>query len=303
MAPLRVLVTGAGGQTGGIVVRKLLERGSDVFTPRAVVRSPESETKLRENLGDLAKGLEVVQGDITKPESLGAAFTDIDALVVATSGMPRLNKLSLVGVIFKKIFTLGMMEAKPSFYFDEAQSPEQVDWLGQKAQFDAAKEKGVKHVVLVSSMAGTKPEHFLNAQMENIVLWKRKAECYLMNSELKYTIIHPGGLLPHFGDKKPAPGGRRELVVGVDDKLMDDAQKRGMVPREDVAEVCVECMLNPDVSQGRSFDLGSGPETETEHKLDIKALLATLDGANCAYTGADADFKGSSDKARNCPGC
>lgn len=29
----------------------------------------------------------------------------------------------------------------------------------------------------------------------NILLWKRKAEQYLMSSGLKYTIIHPGGKL------------------------------------------------------------------------------------------------------------
>jgi hypothetical protein len=38
----------------------------------------------------------------------------------------------------------------------------QIDWLGQKVQIDAAKSAGVKQVVLVSSMGGTDPGHFLN---------------------------------------------------------------------------------------------------------------------------------------------
>mmetsp|Transcript_93521 Transcript_93521/g.166377 ORF Transcript_93521/g.166377 Transcript_93521/m.166377 type:complete len:301 (+) Transcript_93521:77-979(+) len=300
MAPLRVLVTGAGGQTGSIVVRKLLERGREAFVPRAVVRSDASEAKLKESLGDAAAKLEIVQADITKTESLAAAFKGMDALVIVTSGMPRLDKSSLVGVIFTKIFTLGMVSRKPSFFFDEGQGPEQVDWIGQRDQIDAAKAAGLKHVVLVSSMAGTKPDHFLNTQMENIVLWKRKAECHLMSSGLPYTVVHPGGLLPHFGDKKPAPGGVRELIVGVDDKLMDDKSK-SMVTREDVAEVCVECLAAPEVSAGRSFDLGSGPETEKHQAVDLKALLATLGGKNCVYTDADAAFEAPpSDKTRVC---
>ena len=37
-----------------------------------------------------------------------------------------------------------------------------MDWVGQRNQIDAAKAAGVKHVVLISTMAGTKPDHFLN---------------------------------------------------------------------------------------------------------------------------------------------
>lgn len=70
----------------------------------------------------------------------------------------------------------------------------QVDWVGQKAQIDAAKAAGVKQVVLVSSMGGTDPENALNKLGDgNILQWKRKAEQYLMASGLTYTIIHPGG--------------------------------------------------------------------------------------------------------------
>ena len=73
----------------------------------------------------------------------------------------------------------------------------QIDWLGQKAQIDAAKEAGVKKVVLISSMGGTDENHPLNKLGNgNILIWKRKAEEYLINSGgLNYTIIHPGGLI------------------------------------------------------------------------------------------------------------
>ena len=91
---------------------------------------------------------------------------------------------------------------------------QQVDWLGQKAQIDAAKAAVVKQFVVVGSMGGTQPENFLNTLGNgNILLWKRRAEQYLVESGVPYTIIHPGGLLD-------AKGGERELMLGVDDKLL-----------------------------------------------------------------------------------
>ena len=73
----------------------------------------------------------------------------------------------------------------------------QVDWLGQKAQIDAAKEAGVKKVVLISSMGGTDENNPLNKLGNGrILIWKRKTEEYLIDSKaFEYTIIHPGGLI------------------------------------------------------------------------------------------------------------
>lgn len=280
-----------------MVVRKLLELastpGSPIGVVRGLVRSAESGKRLEESLPH-PKGLEIVVGDVTDAESLEAAVKGIDALVILTSAKPQISKLSIARMLALKLVTLTLASAKPSFWYPEGQGPEQVDWLGQRAQIDAAQAAGVRHVVLVSSMCGTKPEHFLNTQMDNIVLWKRKAECHLVHSGLPYTIIHPGGLLPHQPGDPPAPGGRRQLYVAVDDDLLKEdgfSNPKAMVPREDVAEVCVRCLLDPEVSMNRSFDLGSGPEDEGEiFKGDLKALLATLEGKNCAYTEADAAF-------------
>eukprot|EP00976_Prorocentrum_cordatum_P107033 1194573-Prorocentrum_minimum.AAC.10 len=73
-------------------------------------------------------------------------------------------------------------QARPDFYFDKENMPEQVDWLGQKLQIDAAKAAGVKHVILLGSIAGTKPDHFLNQMGKDARLleWKRK------------VFLHPG---------------------------------------------------------------------------------------------------------------
>lgn len=54
----------------------------------------------------------------------------------------------------------------------------QIDWLGQKVQIDAAKAAGVKQVVLISSMGGTDPNHFLNTMGSNgNILQVRGKQC------------------------------------------------------------------------------------------------------------------------------
>lgn len=72
-------------------------------------------------------------------------------------------------------------------------------------------------------------------------LWPRKAEEYLIASGLTYTIVHPGGLLD-------APGGKRQLVLGLNDELT----KREMrsIPRSDVAQVktCRRRVVAPSYS-------------------------------------------------------
>jgi len=173
---------------------------------------------------------------------------------------------------------------RPVFGFPNGQ-PEQVDWLGQKAQIDAAAACGPDtHVVICSSMGGTDPSNMLNGlgrtalddgktEGGNILLWKRKAEKYLIDSGLPYTIVHPGGLLNE-------AGGKREIVIGVDDER-DEGERS--IPRDDVAEVLVQALLVP-AYRGRSFDIRSKLEGEGEVTADFAALLEKLGGRNCDYS-------------------
>ncbi|KAK6140255.1 hypothetical protein DH2020_026053 [Rehmannia glutinosa] len=95
-----------------------------------------------------------------------------------------------------------------------------------------AKAAGVKQIVLVGSMGGTNLNHPLNSLGNgNILVWKRKAEQYLADSGIPYTIIRAGGLQ----DKE---GGVRELLVGKDDELLQTETRT--IARADVAEVCIQ---------------------------------------------------------------
>lgn len=69
---MKVLVTGATGFLGGHLVEELVKEGYEV---RALVRRVECAAHLRE------LGIEIVVGDLTRPETLGPATKGVDAVV------------------------------------------------------------------------------------------------------------------------------------------------------------------------------------------------------------------------------
>lgn len=242
-----VLVTGAGGRTGQIVYKKLKER-SDQFTGRGLVRTEESKQTIRGSD-------DVFVGDIRDVDSLVPAIQGIDALIILTSAVPRMKPGS------------DPARERPQFCFEEGAYPEQVDWIGQKNQIDAAKAAGVKQIVLVGSMGGTNPNHPLNSLGNgNILVLKRKAEQYLADSGIPYTIIRAGGLL----DK---PGGHRELIVGKDDELLQTETRT--VPRADVAEVCIQA-LKFEEAKSKAFDLASKAEEAGTPTTDFRAFFSQV---------------------------
>mmetsp|Transcript_8757 Transcript_8757/g.25223 ORF Transcript_8757/g.25223 Transcript_8757/m.25223 type:complete len:331 (-) Transcript_8757:188-1180(-) len=274
---MKVLVTGASGRTGSLVVKKLLERKDD-FAVQGLVRSEKSAEKLMKETGIGQDA--VCMGDITEgSEGLKKAMEGCQAVILCTSAIPQLIPWSIFPVIWAKI--TGQEGVRPQFKFPEGQEPEKVDWVGAKVQIDAAKESGVKKFVFVSSMGGTQPDNFLNTMGNgNILLWKRKAEEYLIQSGLEYTIIHPGGLTLD-------EGGARQLVLGVDDTLIgpDVPRDRRRIPRADVAELCVQSLLLEE-AVNRSVDVtskepGKGPPT-----TDFQKLFAEM-SSNCNYSVAN----------------
>jgi uncharacterized protein YbjT (DUF2867 family) len=97
--------------------------------------------------------------------------------------------------------------------------------------------------VLVSSAGVTRPGRpginldeeppavKLNDQLGGILTWKLKGEESLRNSNISYTIIRPCALTEE-------PGGK-ELIFEQGDNI------RGKISRNDVAELCVECLQQP----------------------------------------------------------
>ncbi|KAG9454657.1 hypothetical protein H6P81_007561 [Aristolochia fimbriata] len=243
-----VLVTGAGGRTGQIVYKKLKEK-TDQFIAKGLVRTEESKEKI-------GGADDVYVGDIRNADSIAPAIQGIDALIILTSAVPKM----------KPGFDPSA-GGRPEFYFEDGAYPEQVDWVGQKNQIDAAKAVGVKQIVLVGSMGGTNLNHPLNSLGNgNILVWKRKSEQYLADSGIPYTIIRAGGLQ----DKE---GGVRELVVGKDDELLQTEIRT--IARADVAEVCIQALLIEE-SKFKAFDLASKPEGTGTPTNDFKTLFSQI---------------------------
>lgn len=164
-APQVVLVAGATGQTGRLVVQQLL---ADGYVVRALARDP---AKAKETLGDK---VQYVQGDVREPATLGAAFEGVDRVICA------IGARSATG--------------------DE--SPEAVDYNGVKNLAAAAAAAKVKQFVLVSSRAVTQENHPLNRMFGDVLKWKLKGENALRASGVPYTIVRPGGLLNGPGGQK-----------------------------------------------------------------------------------------------------
>lgn len=251
-------VSGASGQTGLLVVQKLLAR-PDEYQPVALVRSEEGADTLC-SIGVPRSSIHSV--DITKTEAstLKDALTGCRALIICTSAVPERVPSEQPG--------------PPTFVWKHGQTPEQVDWLGQKLQIEVARDLCLEKVVLVSSMGGCNKDHMLNKIGDgNILQWKRRAEQYLMASGMSYTILHPGGLV---NDK----GGERAFILGVDDQLLNNSHRT--IPREDLAELCVNCLAVP-AATNRSVDVITGPAGEGKPTWDFQGLFAAMP-QNCDYT-------------------
>ena len=75
---MKLLVTGASGHLGHLVVESLLERGVPASDVVAIARTPEAIADLAE------RGVEVRRADYNDPASLEAAFAGIDRLLLVS---------------------------------------------------------------------------------------------------------------------------------------------------------------------------------------------------------------------------
>lgn len=144
---------------------------------------------------------------------------------------------------------------------DPANGPEFVDYQGVRNLAEAAAAGKADQMVLVSSSGVTHKDHVLNRMFDNVLIWKGKGEDALRASGVPYTIVRPGGLTNK-------PGGQDGL------RFEQGDEGTGVIPRADVARVCVAALAAP-AARNRTFELYGAPPPPPK---DWNALFSGLAG-------------------------
>eukprot|EP00898_Chlorokybus_atmophyticus_P003703 jgi/Chlat1/4333/Chrsp29S04488 len=227
-------VVGAGGKTGSLCVQEALRHG---YRARAVVRDPSKYA------GKFEPDAEVVAGDVKSPATLSQALDGAKGVIFAASA---------------------------ASYFDAYN----VDYKGLEAVANAAKERGLDRVVVVSSMLVTPKNRWNPIRLIlNNVKWglmdnKFRGEEALRKSGVPYTIVRPGGL----SDDPPKGLGAVKVLQG------DTGSGGGRISRADVAKVCVEALAEP-TAKNITLEIMGKPGVQEVSAADMvtpSAFFSTL---------------------------
>jgi uncharacterized protein YbjT (DUF2867 family) len=262
-----VLVTGATGGVGQLVVAELLSQGFRKV--RILTRNTSKAERM------FSHNIEIAIGDMREPATLAAAVTGVSYIIccAGTTAFPSAKwefpvKPSLVEWI--KLFT------DPKYAIAKANnSPSKVDAEGV-SHLVAAAPSHLKRFVFVSSCGVLRSDQFPFKILNTfgVLDAKQKAEQTIISSGLPYTIIRPGRLIdgPYTSYDlntllKAKTGGKLGVVLGTGDTLV------GQTSRIDVAAACAKCIQN-DYCQGKVFEIinqGARPSV-----IDWDTLFSSL---------------------------
>jgi uncharacterized protein YbjT (DUF2867 family) len=150
-----ILVVGATGRTGRMIVDRLLDQG---LTVRALVRDEARGRAM------LPPGVQLFVGDVRRPHTLAEPIAGAGAMIVAAS---------------------------PGTAHDN--SAEMVDYFGTANLVRQATAADLGLLVFVSSIHATRAAHYLDVEASSLG-WKARAEELVRSSGIPYCIIRPGWL-------------------------------------------------------------------------------------------------------------
>jgi uncharacterized protein YbjT (DUF2867 family) len=215
---MKVAIAGGHGKIARRLTRLLKRNGDEVVS---IIRNPDHADDVRADGGEPVV-VDLERDDVDK---VAEAVESTDAVVFAAGAGPGSGP----------------------------ERKETMDYGGAVKLIDAAKQRGVGHYVMVSSM-GADP-NASNGQMAPYFRAKGKAEEALRQSGLPYTIIRPGGLTEDPGT------GHVRVAPHVD---------RGTIPRDDVALTLFELLKRVAEPEGITFELVEGPD-------EVRDALAKLE--------------------------
>lgn len=160
-----VLVIGATGRTGRLVVSELLSRHQKV---RGLTRNAKRAREIN-------PAVEWVQGDLREVATLQGILTGVDRVVFA---------------------------AGSGAFRDPTNIPEQVEFRGLAVLVDLGVAAKVKHLTMMSSAGVGHADPDATEGFAAVMRWKSDAESYVRNSGLSsYTIVRPSALSDEPGQR------------------------------------------------------------------------------------------------------
>ncbi len=229
---MTILVTGAAGFLGNQTVKKLVELGHPV---RALVRK-RAKAALR--LADVAERIEIVEGDVTRPESLTPAMRDVSAVI------------HTVAIAMEK----------------GGQTYESVNYQGTVNVLNAAQAAGVKRFINISQNGASSelPYRFLAS--------KGRAQEYVAASDMGWTALRPSAI---FGpqDEFFNTFARLLKITPLVFPLIGGGKAEFQpVSVYDVVAAALRC-LDDDSTIGAELTLG-GPEALTLGEIERRVMAA-----------------------------
>ncbi len=226
-----IAVTGGSGYVGSHIVKRLVELGRPV---RALVRSRQHAEKE----GRL-KGLSVdlVEGDVTRPDRLGPAFDGATAII------------HTVAIAIEK----------------GGRTYEEINYQGTVNVVEAARAAGIRRFINLSQLGADPnlPYRFLAS--------KGKAQEYVAASDLDWTAFRPSVI---WGPEDEFANTFARLVPlsPIIFPIVDRHAKFEPVWVEDVV-TCIVTALDDPETIGEEYELG-GPEVLTLEEIERRTLAA-----------------------------
>jgi hypothetical protein len=221
-----VLVIGGTRGTGKSVVEQLIEQGSSCTVLARNV------AKAKALFGD---SVDIVYGDVTRPESLQSVLISSFAAIVYT--------VDITGGIGGRGF------------FADRQRVNEVVYGGVVNTIDAVKSQGFKNQFILLTTLGLDKSSLimtlLNMIKPGVVQASKNKAAYLVESGLPYTIVQAGAL--HDG----TVSGKPLVVVQEAIPMQMDYQ----ISRQHLAQVLVATISNP-VTMNKVFNVYGGQEIQ-----------------------------------------
>lgn len=227
-----IIVTGATGYVGSHITRYLAAQGQPV---RALVYNPE-RAKREGRLSDVP--IELIQGDVTQPETLDKAFQGVEAII------------HTVAIAIEK----------------GRRTYEAINYTGTVNTVNAAIRSGVRRFINMSQLGADSrlPYRFLAS--------KGKAQEFVASSGLDWTAFRPSVIwgpedefANTFAKLVPLSPIIYPIVAGPEAKFQP-------VWVDDVAASVANALNNPGTI-GKEFELG-GPEILTLEEIERRTLKA-----------------------------